>query len=466
MDGSRAEGGGGATGGSGGGGKGNVAAAASAPTGIDFDFEASAFGVDSAAGGQPSGPPAPLSAGDMAMMSMWGTDCSTGVGASLSDGAGRYRRPGAAAAESYWSGEEGEEDMALSSHKVAEALAPGIGAEGLGQGRTLTERLGKELLDRRRELDKRLAGKSRREAEIEEARRRLDDLQARRRSAAMELSARQSDVERLVTRLSFTRRRIEETEREVATMREARDTFGQEELAKLRHRFGDLAKASSSFEREKARDELRLAAKDSEGGPELKDRVERVYRRRADLQARQQLLVAGQAQSESERLYGRREVETAREELAQLQAGRLRASEEKLTALEEAARAAKDLGVGPGVVEELFQQTPLAMGAGAAAAPPRRREAFAAESAPQPRGGLAAATAAAQAVPEWSPPQNGGEPGEVAAWWRSMLATQPGTAPGSARGPASARERAPPQQPQRWAHFGTEGPSAAAMGAT
>lgn len=439
--------------------RGGAGSSAAAQPAAGFDFEAMAFGVDGAAAGQPSGPPAPLSAGDMAMMS----GGATGVGASLSDGVGRYGRSGAAS-DFPLAEDDVEEDTGLSSHKVAEVLAAAPGGEGSGFSHPPTERLGRELLERRRGLDQRLSGKIRREAEVEEARRRLEDLRTKRRSASVEHSARQAEVERLVTRLSFQWRRIEETEREVTTMREVRGAFGQEELARLVHKFGDLTKTGSADNREAAKKNLQLASKDTEGSPELRDRVQRVYRKRADLQARQQLLVAGQVQAERERIYGRKALEVARGELVQLQTGRLRAHEEKLSALEAASKLAKDLGVGPGVVEELFHQAPPGVGSStrggaAASGPPRSRRTPVAPAASQ----MQAPDVPSQGGLDWRPPQQPSQQlGEVASWWRAMLAAPPDAAMGVEASAKAARERVTPQHPpMHWAAFGAGAPVAA-----
>lgn len=382
------------------------------------------------------------------MMSAWGHDATTGVGASLGPCASTTEDP------LQWGEEEVDEDIGLSSHKVAEALAAVTSLEG----HRPTERLGRELLERRRGFDQKLAAKTRREAEVEEARQRLEEVQDRRRSAAAELSARQADVEQLVTRLSFTRRRIEETEREVALLREARAQFGQEEVARLMHRFGDLTKPSESAGREAAKKELHYASKDTQGGPELREKVERMLRRRADLQARQQLLVAGQLQTERERIYARREVEAIREELSHIREGRLRASEDKLSALEKATDISKSLGVGPAVLDELLAQHQPSGGRGAMGlsrpGPPRAAAAAGVRQRPA-RSSVSAAFA-----PPASPPPKDAEAGggDVASWWRGMLQTSSGAGTGtSAASSAQVRERAqvrhPP--PQEWAQFGS-----------
>merc|ERR1712129_329287 len=205
-----------------------------------------------------------------------------------------------------------------------------------------------------------------------------------------------------------------------------------------------------------------------DGGPDLRERVERMFRRRADLQARQQLLVAGQLQTERERVYARREVEVVREELSQLRAGRLRANEERLSALEEAAALSKSIGVGASVVEELLQQNrtaaaqssrgPLGMNSGSRDASGLSWPAVEAPAQRPPRSGLGSSSFGVQ---DWSRPKEPAGGADITTWWKTML-----TAPPSAADVASAsavRDRSTLQTPsQHWAQFGGAGTEATA----
>merc|ERR1719215_1171081 len=129
--------------------------------------------------------------------------------------------------------------------------------------------------------------------------------------------------------LGFARQQIEEMERDIGSMREARSSFGRDEVMRIMQRFGDLSRKQSSDAREAARNVIRMASKDAQGGPELREKVDRVMRRRCDLQARQQLLVASQQQAERERFYKRRELELERDEYAKIRAQRMRAAEDR-----------------------------------------------------------------------------------------------------------------------------------------
>merc|ERR1719215_1229490 len=259
--------------------------------------------------------------------------------------------------------------------------------------------------------------------------------------------------------LGFARQQIEEMERDIGSMREARSSFGRDEVMRIMQRFGDLSRKQSSDAREAARNVIRMASKDAQGGPELREKVDRASRRRCDLQARQ-LLLASQQQAERERFYKRPELEVERDEYTKLRAQRMRAAEDKVNALQEALTLADELGVGPTVAGELFKGSRSLSGAAALPPPAQRREgARSSHSTPSigpslgqvQRSAPAAAVVAAATFQEAE--AQAAEPGEVATWWRSMLTRS--SSPDEAA--ASRRRVTHDHPPPHWAHFGGGG---------
>mmetsp|Transcript_115728 Transcript_115728/g.300061 ORF Transcript_115728/g.300061 Transcript_115728/m.300061 type:complete len:651 (+) Transcript_115728:152-2104(+) len=454
-------GGGGGGGNCGGGGDGGLATVSTA----DFDFEASAFGVDGmSTTARPSGPPlvttdfASIGGPPLGTVHRQEDDFGTrdgGRGGSISGHHSRAQRGELSSYED--EGQLGTGDGIASARKLGNAFASDSRAE---MRHPPTERLGRELVERRREVDRRLSDKRRLELRIERARERLDALQEERRAAVIELATRQADVERLFVTLDFSRERIEDTERELGMLREERAAFSPEELARIARKFGSLASGSSAEALAAARAAQELAAADAQGGPQLRERAQRTLRRRADLQARQQLLVSTQQQAERERSYARQELDRGRSELAALQAERLRASEHRFAALEEAVQLAREMGLGSGVVGELIGYTPQAPLSAAAVAASRKalRRGVPADCRGGGQEGPVLGSGSWTAVAESA---GGGEEQEVASWWRAKLGTA--GSPDAQRGAAAARSAATldgRHLPHHWAHF--EGSSHAA----
>lgn len=231
------------------------------------------------------------------------------------------------------------------------------------------DKLGREVAEGRHSLDETLQEKSRYEWCIEKARAQLEACREDRQQVRIELLRRQADLKHLWGTLDFGRQQIEEAEREVAALREARKSFAAEEIIHVERRFGQLASARASssersFALETARTAHERSAADLQSIRELGELVKRTARRKLELQAKQQLLLAAQRQAEQDRSYARRELEMVRTTLSRLKSDRLRLGKERFAAFEDADSLARGAGLGPGIVRELVSPSSEPHGGG------------------------------------------------------------------------------------------------------
>ncbi|CAL1156649.1 unnamed protein product [Cladocopium goreaui] len=159
-------------------------------------------------------------------------------------------------------------------------------------------------------------------------------------SHRLQLADSAADARRLFSNLDFTRQQIEDFERLVARLREARSVYSKVEL--------EMAKASRE-----GNADLETQESDRVRAADLSEKVRRASRRKQDLQGKQQLLLAQHRQAEQDRNYARKALDDACKKLLDIQAHRLQVCQERHKAAQEALKLAKDCGLGPSVLKEL-----------------------------------------------------------------------------------------------------------------
>ncbi|CAJ1439159.1 unnamed protein product [Effrenium voratum] len=172
------------------------------------------------------------------------------------------------------------------------------------------------------------------EEQISAARERLEGSQQRHHAARLKQAAAAADGKLFAT-LDFTRQQIEDFERLVARLREARGTYSKSELEAV-----------------KAQDCEPIGSSERSRIPELFELVRRASRRKLELQGRQQWLLANQRQAEQDRNYARKALDQARGNLLQLQAERLQVCQERYNASQEASQLASSAGLGSSVLKD------------------------------------------------------------------------------------------------------------------
>jgi len=357
----------------------------------DFDFEAAAFGAEVPPLGATRSKPPVLGQGEELACSKFG-----GVAPWWHDGARSGR--GATALGRSRGGPErtggdglpADDDVQpwggpMTAPKLAEAFSGELAALARGDEAALehpvSAMLGRELVLGRKEIDSHLSEKSRLEQLVERARSRLRDCHERRQATVGELTRRRGEVDQSSASLEFSRRRIEDIEREIADLREARGAYSAEDLRRaaadagagadgLAHGHDAAMPLDASAERGQVRTAARAArrseAEDHRAVAELIDKARRASRRKLDLQARQQLLLEDQRQAEQDRGYLRKSLDEERARLSAIQTDRLLLGEERLGVLQEVGRLARKAGLGPGAVSEVLRALPgFATGGGA-----------------------------------------------------------------------------------------------------
>jgi len=328
-----------------------------APSNREFDFEAMALGVDTDSSKRPTRPPRPPMGGDFGMVASPGllnasgappADVFTGSPGSspLSTSKKgkvkkrRSRSPGEQSRES--DTEEGPATAAV----LAEALLPG---PGQARGSTVAE----EMVEGRQNFDELVVEKTRYETRIEQARSRLEALRQERHENRASLTQGRADLQHMWRMLDFERGLIEEVEREIAALREARESFSAEELAHV-ERFiseiadrgdGTVSSQERSFEILAANIAMERSSVDVREMQEIGEQVIRGARRKLEVQAKHQLLLAAQQQAEQDRNYAESELEAARETLARLRADRMQLLEQQAATWRAAMASTHDDGL-------------------------------------------------------------------------------------------------------------------------
>eukprot|EP00439_Symbiodinium_sp_Y106_P066559 s3468_g10.t2 len=149
----------------------------------------------------------------------------------------------------------------------------------------------------------------------------LRSLRLRRHTIRKQLSSVAADSSRLFASIDFTRQQIEDLERLVAYLKEARRA------------------TAAGLHNEECLSNLRRSG-----------------RRKLELQSKHQLVLASYRQAEHDRNDARKALEDERDRLAKLQAARLRLCEERHAAIQEALKLAKGVGLSPLVLKELCGQ--------------------------------------------------------------------------------------------------------------
>eukprot|EP00405_Crypthecodinium_cohnii_P035836 CAMPEP_0206536238 /NCGR_PEP_ID=MMETSP0325_2-20121206/6635_1 /ASSEMBLY_ACC=CAM_ASM_000347 /TAXON_ID=2866 /ORGANISM="Crypthecodinium cohnii, Strain Seligo" /LENGTH=650 /DNA_ID=CAMNT_0054033421 /DNA_START=21 /DNA_END=1970 /DNA_ORIENTATION=- len=366
-----------------------------------------------------------------------------------------------------------------SSVKVAVAL--GLDTSDFSNpcpvAKTPLDRTAREYLERRQELDKRLTRTARTAARIASSRQRLEELREARRATAEEVACREADIKSLFESLSYTRTRLSELESEVNTLRTARASYPQKELDNLMRRFGRLGPTASEQATSQARIAKEAAFADTRGSDSMQDEVARLLRQRTDLQAKQQLLLAGQRQAGLDRTDARQALEEERLALQKVQRQRLQAAEDRMKAVEDLFSLAKEMNLGKDVVRELLgygqatKPTQVVLDKDAFETFAKKRERLrrgipAASNSLKDLGDLGEAASSfdggrTETIRSASPERPPGDEVDGATWWRSRLGAAGGVV---SRGLAEAARQAatlgPRPHPNFWTSFPQGSPAA------
>eukprot|EP00434_Breviolum_minutum_P040615 symbB.v1.2.036093.t1/scaffold5018.1/size31776/5 len=204
-------------------------------------------------------------------------------------------------------------------------------ATGAGDGGQADPRPADQSRIRRVELDS-LALLQTVEEPISKLRERLDSGREKHQKLRLQLADSAADARRLFANLDFARQQIEDFERLVARLREARSLYSKAELDMAKAKSRGMADAGLEVHRE--HDRARVS--------DLSEKVRRAGRRKQDLQGKQQVLLAHQRQAEQDRNYARKALDSACKRLLELQAQRLQVCQERHQAAQEALKLAKE----------------------------------------------------------------------------------------------------------------------------
>jgi len=199
-------------------------------------------------------------------------------------------------------------------------------------------RLEGELVKCRREVEVYLGEKARLEDAASGLQDQLRSLRLRRHTIRKQLSSVAADSSRLFASIDFTRQQIEDLERLVAYLKEARSLSSKAEIASIGH-IQQTGATAAGLHNEECLSNLRRSG-----------------RRKLELQSKHQLVLASYRQAEHDRNDARKALEDERDRLAKLQAARLRLCEERHAAIQEALKLAKGVGLSPLVLKELCAQ--------------------------------------------------------------------------------------------------------------
>lgn len=199
-------------------------------------------------------------------------------------------------------------------------------------------RLEGELVKCRKEVEAYLGEKARLEDAASGLQDQLRSLRLQRHAMRKQLSSVAADSTRLFASIDFSRQQIEDLERLVACLKEARSLSPKAEIANV----GRLQQTGAS--------------EDGLHNEEFLSNFRRSGRRKLELQSKHQLVLASYRQAEHDRNDARKALEDERERLGKLQAARLRLCEERHAAMQEALKLAKGVGLSPLVLKELCGQ--------------------------------------------------------------------------------------------------------------
>lgn len=355
----------------------------------DFDFEDTAFGFDGGMG-RPSGPPESTS--------QFGGAAAQSVPGSRRELTAQTRDLGLSNA-SFMQVDTGsldfllgEEGGAESAQKMSETIP--LEADRVDHpGRDAAySRLGRELVQRRKEFEKKFAERSNLEERVEKGRLELETLIESRRSATVEFSSQQAEVERLFQILNYNREFMAELQHDVATLHDSRAAVSEEELAQVKAKIAlrdqDAGNAAEFWPPKPVAHNI----------PGLQEKVGRLLRKKMDLQARQQLTFALQQKAERERSDAWHALEVERKKFASLRSERFNAVQRRVTAEEEVVRVSREMGLDDEIIKQLLGRFPR----------------FAAPT-------VHASTAEVSGEPQLNRELETPPTPQVETWWRSML---------------------------------------------
>jgi len=222
-------------------------------------------------------------------------------------------------------------------------------------------RLGHEVLDERKELERQLSRRRDFERQLQELRRRLDSMREDRRKVERETAANQRHITHLQDELGFVRREVRDAEEDLTLLRES-SNFARE------GKRGPAPYSSAAEERRdvlsKVRAERELLQRDQRAIEDLRSRLDEVLKQKIDSQAWQQSLLEKQRQNEQDRGLMLTAIEAERGKLSSLRADRINMWEERSKLEREMMLVAQErwlndhgggegeLGRGPGVPSE------------------------------------------------------------------------------------------------------------------
>eukprot|EP00929_Paragymnodinium_shiwhaense_P002500 TRINITY_DN102762_c0_g1_i1.p1 TRINITY_DN102762_c0_g1~~TRINITY_DN102762_c0_g1_i1.p1 ORF type:complete len:621 (-),score=158.26 TRINITY_DN102762_c0_g1_i1:44-1906(-) len=335
-------------------------------SGSAFDFEAMAFGaaplgpdglLHSSGKLQPTGPPLPSSSpndfGGPPALAPWPM---TGPGEAAHSAGGR-RHEGISRRgldmEAAARGDDHDRHADIEPGS-ADFLVDVLSQEQAGPHGP-TAALVRELIRGRQELDAKLAHKRRLERRIDAAHGRLEDLRAGRQAMRLDARLRKAEVENCFTALDFSRQQVEEMEREITDLKDARQNYDSRAIQRAVEEVAMSSGSGRDGVMTVVKTSLAAAVEDHRESFALAERVKRSSRQKLDLQAKQQYLLDGQRQAEQERRYAQKELEIEKDRLSATQVKRLKLAEELQRMLQESSSIARESGLGPAAVGQLIR---------------------------------------------------------------------------------------------------------------
>lgn len=203
---------------------------------------------------------------------------------------------------------------------VIDAAAKIEGASGAG-----LQRLGRELVSGRRELERQFRRRRDFERQLEESRAQLDELREEKRKLEQACATIHRDTSHLQDELGFMRRQIEEAEQDLAVLRES---GGPTADASRRKAYSSTEDARGDV-LSRVRQERERLEKDQREIAQLRAQMEEIQRRKFEAQAKQQVLLEKQRQAEQDRGLMLTALEADRGKLSTLRGERIKLWEER-----------------------------------------------------------------------------------------------------------------------------------------
>lgn len=190
------------------------------------------------------------------------------------------------------------------------------------------QRLSREVLAERQQLEQQLAHRRSLEEQLREARGRLDEASELKRKSAVEAAAAQKRIAQMQDELVFVTREVNGAEEDLKSLRQA---SGQEKEPRSRA----LPAPYTDPEEErrdvlsKVRAERELLMKDQKAIEELREQLSEIFRLKHEAQSQQQALLEQQRQCEQDRSLMLTAIEAERSKLMAARAERLRIWKER-----------------------------------------------------------------------------------------------------------------------------------------